>query len=196
MSYDTVSVESDPLISRAPEIRRVLDGLSIAPGRLSPSDLERVAVSVAARADLFDDLVDDEASRWWVSLFRSRAYEVRLLTWELDQTSDWHDHGGSSGAIVVTQGALNERWCGADHVSIESRTLRVGQFGSFGPGHVHDLALAPDRPAVSIHVYSPPLSGLTYYDHTDLGFAAREFIPDADRAPRRTSDAVAPHLLS
>jgi hypothetical protein len=197
MSYDTLSVESEAPSARAEEIRRVLGGLNIANGRLSERDLERVALAVAARPELYEDLVvDDETSRWWLLLFRNPAYEVKLLTWELDQSSDWHDHGGSSGVFAVTAGVLSERRRAADHVSIESRTFRAGQFGSFGPHHVHDVALAPDRPAVSIHVYSPPLSGLTFYEHTDYGFVAREFLLEDDRGEQRTTKVEAVHLLS
>ena len=196
MTYDTLQLESEAPTARAEVIRRVLDSLDLGEGRLSGHDLERVALAVASRRELYEDLVvDDETSRWWLLLFRNPAYEVRLLTWENDQSSDWHDHGGSSGVFAVTSGALSERHRAADHVSIETRTFRAGQHGSFGPDHVHDVVFQSGRPAVSIHVYSPPLSGLTYYDHTDFGFVAREFIPEDDRGAQRTTPVEAAHPL-
>ena len=100
--------------------------------------------------------------------YRTPGYEVKLLTWESDQNSDWHDHGGSSGAFRVTSGSLSEQ------------PPREG-FGSsidsaiFAPGDYRILrhrlrARRSDyetgEPAVSIHAYSPPLSGLTYYERT------------------------------
>jgi len=44
---------------------------------------------------------------------------------------------------------------------------------------------------VSIHAYSPPLSGLTYYERTRFGFVAREFIEEERRSTFRTTQ---PHL--
>jgi hypothetical protein len=38
------------------------------------------------------------------------------------------------------------------------------------------------KPAVSIHAYSPPLSGLTVYDRTRFGFVARDFVNEERRA--------------
>jgi hypothetical protein len=196
MSYDTLQLESEAPAARAEVIRRVLDNLDLDEGRLSSHDLERVALAVAARPELYEDLVvDDETSRWWLLLFRNPAYEVKLLTWEHDQSSDWHDHGGSSGVFAVTAGVLIERHRAADHVAIETRKFGAGQYGAFGPDHVHDVVFETGHPAVSIHVYSPPLTGLTFYDRTDFGFVAREFIPEDDRGAQRTTPVAAAHSL-
>ena len=44
---------------------------------------------------------------------------------------------------------------------------------------------------MSIHAYSPPLSGLTYYERTRFGFIARELIEEERRSTFRTTQ---PHL--
>jgi hypothetical protein len=113
---------------------------------------------------------------------------VRLLSWQNDRSSDWHDHGGSSGAFYVADGALSERYRGDDGVAIASRRLAAGQHGAFGPSHVHDVVHAAGRPAVSVHAYSPPLTGLTYYDKRAHGFVAREVV--AEPAFSGTSQAL------
>ena len=86
--------------------------------RLTPTELEYLAVQVASRPELWRDLVvDSPHRRWWLVLYRSANYEVRLLSWEIDQTSDWHDHGGASGGFSVVDGTLDERYrtnAGAD----------------------------------------------------------------------------------
>jgi hypothetical protein len=115
-------------------------------------------------------------------------FEVRLLSWQNDRSSDWHDHGGSSGAFYVADGALSERYRGDDGVAIASRRLAAGQHGAFGPSHVHDVVHAAGRPAVSVHAYSPPLTGLTYYDKRAHGFVAREVV--AEPAFSGTSQAL------
>ena len=61
----------------------------------------------------------------------------------------------------------------------------AGDSGSFGPEHVHDVIYESGRPAASIHASSPPLSGLTVYDRTRFGFAAREFVAEGQRGEQR-----------
>jgi hypothetical protein len=52
----------------------------------------------------------------------------------------------------------------------------VGSVASIGTDYVHDVDFEDGEPAVSIHAYSPPLRGLTFYDHTPYGFVAREIV--------------------
>jgi hypothetical protein len=44
------------------------------------------------------------------------------------------------------------------------RSLEEGDVVSFGSDHLHEIANASDRLALSIHVYSPPLTTMTYYN--------------------------------
>jgi hypothetical protein len=188
-----MTLNIEPTVSEAPyerevALRDLIEALDLPDRRLTTSELEKVALAVAARPDLFEDLVvADEESRWWLLLYKTEAFEVKLLTWERDQSSDWHDHGGSSGVFAVTAGTLVERHRASDAVGIESSRFDAGSFGSFGPDHVHDVVFGSGKPAVSIHAYSPPLVGLTYYEHTPFGFVAREFVPEEVRSGRRTT---------
>lgn len=191
-----MAVQFDGIVSEVPferlaQIRDLLAGLDLGEGRLDTGQLETVARAVAARDDLYEDLiVDDEEQRWWLLLYQSEAFEVKLLTWERHQSSNWHDHGGSSGAFVVARGTLVERHGAPDHVSIEAARFSTGDYASFAPGYVHDILFESGKPAVSIHVYSPPLSGLTIYDSSPYGFIAREFIPEEVRSATRTQVPV------
>lgn len=176
------SFSSEAPADRADEIAAVLGALGFRSGRLSPAELERAAGAIAARPELWQDLVVDSPDRrWWLVLYRSPAYEVRLLSWEFDQSSGWHDHAGSSGGYTVTRGALFERYRGADGVSIATRHIEPGEHGCFGPEHVHDVSHEEGRPAVSVHAYSPPLSKLTMYEPTEFGFVATAVVPDDQR---------------
>jgi hypothetical protein len=182
MSINTLQFASEAPPGRALKINDVLESLHLAPGRLSEDDLERVVSAVSAHQELFDDLVaTGEDGQWWTLLYRTPSFELRLLTWKHDEVADWHDHGGSSGVYGVTKGALIERYRGSDAVSIKSRTLYTGYHTTFGPDHIHDIAVRDDRPTVSLHAYSPPLSGMTYYDHTEFGFVAQRFVAEAER---------------
>lgn len=163
-------------------LQDLLGSLDLPSERLTPSELERVASEVALRPELWEDLVvDSEDERWWLVLHNNGNYEVRLLSWEHDQSSGWHDHGGSSGGFYVTSGKLDERSRAREGVSVDSRQFGPGDRGCFGPSHVHDVAYAAGHPAVSIHAYSPPLTHMTMYDETQFGLVAREVVPDERR---------------
>jgi hypothetical protein len=191
MSIDTLNIVSEAPTARAQEIARLVETLGLAEGRLSEAELARVVQAVGERHDLFDDLVvSDEQNRWWLLLYGAANFELKLLTWERGQVSNWHDHGGSSGAFEVARGALTEQFRGADSVSVVSRTLNAGQRSTFGPHHLHDVAFHGGPPTVSVHAYSPPLTALTFYDRTEFGFVAREVVPEEVRTPT----AVAPSL--
>jgi len=160
----------------------LLGSLRLPDGRLTPNQLEEVPVKVAGRPELWRDLVVDSLEhRWWLILHRSANYDVRLLTWEVDQASDWHDHGGSSGGFVVVDGLLEERYRAVAGAGLRARSLAAGARGSFGPAHVHDMKHGCGRPAVSIHAYSPPLTVLTTYRETPYGLVASGVRPDDER---------------
>jgi quercetin dioxygenase-like cupin family protein len=188
MSIGYEEVISEAPAVRALQIQQFIDAMELPEGRLSEKELRKVTRAVASRPDLFNDLiVDDLQRRWWLLLFRAPNFEVKLLTWELEQSSDWHDHGGSSGAITVVSGSLIEHYRSTNFVDVETRRFSKGESSTFGPEHVHDVLFVSGKPAVSIHAYSPPLSGLTFYDQSDFGFVAREFIEEERRSQFRSS---------
>jgi mannose-6-phosphate isomerase-like protein (cupin superfamily) len=183
MTVSTLSL-APHLEERTTELGRVLDGLGLSTGRLSQRTLGRVVAAVAARPELFVDLVvDDPDHRWWMSLHVANNFDLRVLSWERDQESNWHDHGGSSGAYVVMSGSLREWFRAVDDSSVTERIVVPGQSLSFGPSHVHDVAYGSGTPAISVHAYSPPLSALTFYDRDAFGFVAREVVPEETRRP-------------
>jgi rhodanese-related sulfurtransferase len=146
-------------------------------GRLSPAQLRDTTVAVAARRELWADLVvRDPDVRWYLPLYRSGSYDVWLLAWERGQDTDWHDHGGSSGSFAVADGSLVEQYRVPSGRRLGRRRLIVGEAVAFGPGHAHNVGHGGDASATSIHAYSPPLSAMTYYSVTDYGLIARETV--------------------
>jgi hypothetical protein len=188
MSLNFIERVSEAPHERAEQLHELLDELDLPDARLSPEQLELVVNAVAARPDLWQDLiVADHQSRWWLLLYRTPGFEVKLLTWENEQSSDWHDHGGSSGAFRVTQGSVRELHRAKDSIGVDAAIFAPGGYGSFGTDYVHDVVHESGDPAVSIHAYSPPLSGLTYYERTRFGFIARAFIEEERRSTFRTT---------
>jgi rhodanese-related sulfurtransferase/predicted metal-dependent enzyme (double-stranded beta helix superfamily) len=146
-------------------------------GRLSSAQLRSVTTTLAARQELWADLVvQDPDVRWYLPLHRSNSCDVWLLAWERGQDTDWHDHGGSSGSFAVASGSLIEQYRAASGRRLARRRLDIGDAVAFGPGHVHDVAHGGGTSATSIHAYSPPLSAMTYYTATDYGLIARETV--------------------
>jgi rhodanese-related sulfurtransferase len=146
-------------------------------GRLSPSRLKAVTAGIAARPELWTDLViRDPDVRWYLPLHRSNSCDVWLLAWEGGQDTDWHDHGGSSGSFTVAEGSLVEQYRVPSGRRLARRELAASSAVAFGPGHVHDVGHGGQGPATSIHAYSPPLVAMTYYKLTSYGLIARETV--------------------
>jgi hypothetical protein len=182
MIENTKTLTSEAPVERALQVRDLLGELDVSDGRLSIDELERIVLAIASRPEFFEDLVvDDETNRWWLQLFKTDNFEVRILGWETEQRSDWHDHGGSSGVFVVTQGSLFEVHRASDLLNVDSRSYAVGEYGSFGPDYVHDMVHESGKPAVSVHAYSPPLTGFTSYVRTDFGFVAEKYVREEER---------------
>jgi hypothetical protein len=182
MSVTIKQRTSEAPAHRADELHERLLELDLPEERLTTAQLELVVTTIARHPHLFKDLiVDDGQSRWWLLLYRTPTFEVKLLTWRADQSSDWHDHGGSSGAFTVLEGALYERRRAADGFRIDSSVHPAGAVTSFGADYVHDVDFEAGSPAISVHAYSPPLHGLTFYDRTAYGFVAREIVLEERR---------------
>ena len=100
----------------------------------------------------------------------SDTFEAWVIAWPPGGAIELHDHGGSSGAVVVAAGELLE-------TSIVTQPSGgVGLRTSHDRrGAVHLLRRSPrprhrqpDRaPAISVHVYAPRLTSMTYYRMTD-----------------------------
>lgn len=188
-------VPREPVLIEDERRLQISDCLSEAlgvPGEslLSPRELGVATSVVAARPDLWQDLVvPGQDPRWYALIHRSTVYDVWLLAWEPGHDTDWHDHGGSSGSFAVAQGRLTESYRRSRTGWVASRTLGVGKTAVFGPSHVHNVAHGGGATAVSVHAYSPPLVAMTYYVLTNYGLSAVETIPvDSPEDARRSRE--------
>jgi quercetin dioxygenase-like cupin family protein len=130
---------------------------------LEPGLLSVVADGFARSASPAQVPPGDE--RRWVQLVATEEYDVWLIAWPSGASLGMHDHGGSSAAVQVVAGQLEERHL--DHAApgvVRDRTLGAGDAISFGPTHVHALRNDADAEALSVHVYSPPLRHMSYFD--------------------------------
>jgi predicted metal-dependent enzyme (double-stranded beta helix superfamily) len=136
-------------------------------------ELEEVVRELAARPHLWEHLVHHSTSeRYYVRLHLDSTLEVWLICWSQTQDTGFHDHNGSRGAVVVTDGSLEERRLavGGEAPSV---VYASGTVFSFGSSHIHDVSQTGATVATSIHAYSPPLGQMGFYELTANGLLAR-----------------------
>ncbi|WP_242894119.1 cysteine dioxygenase [Actinomadura litoris] len=139
--------------TRAPRTR------SLTPPRLA----ERARDLARDSGDWLHRVRLDPQGRWYERIHQDADHEVWVISWLPGQSTGFHDHGGSSGAFAVALGTLQEH-----HVR-SARDVGAGETHAFGPDYVHDVRNTSDAPAVSVHVYSPPLSSMRRYDVDSTG---------------------------
>lgn len=115
----------------------------------------------------------DPDERWHVRLHQDDDVDVWLISWTQEQGTQLHGHGGSSGAFTVVAGELEETVWDPGAREVDGATRLRGDVVAFGPGYVHDVRNVLPTTAVSVHVYSPPLERMDFFDVE----------PDADGAP-------------
>ena len=138
--------------------RRRVDLLAIAQG---------FAVSAADMPELLH-----APERTWTLLAATDLFEAWAIGWPPGGTIELHDHGDSRGAFVVAAGTLHEtsvRPTDRGVARIRSRVLGVGQHRTIGVGAVHDIINVDDEGAVSVHVYGPKLTTMTYFELDGTG---------------------------
>ncbi|HEX8629019.1 MAG TPA: cysteine dioxygenase family protein [Catenuloplanes sp.] len=106
----------------------------------------------------------DPDRRWYSRISAEPDAEAWLLTWLPGQSTSWHDHGGSAGAVAIVAGALTEEvWRPGGPTR---RVLAPDEGRGFGAHHVHRLVNAGGEPAISVHVYAPALTEMRRYELT------------------------------
>ena len=157
-------------------------------GTISPMTLVEAARAVARAESYWRPLVrHDPVMRWFVRLYGTADVEAWLLTWTEEQSVELHDHGGSSGAILVVEGTLTEDFSDGPLAPLRRVTWPTGSVHSFGPSRVHDIRNVTAAPATSIHVYSPPLTTMTFYEQSSAGIVVPSRVEYVDRAEHTVS---------
>jgi uncharacterized RmlC-like cupin family protein len=121
-------------------------------------------------------------------LIATSLYDVWLITWPAGSTLGSHDHGGARSVLHVVEGELVETFTdqptGAPHV----RVLRSGDVACGGTSFCHGVANRSGADATSLHVYSPPLSDLTFSGSFADGESAQDrTIPVHEQSPQASS---------
>ncbi|MDX6286837.1 MAG: hypothetical protein QOG53_2322 [Frankiales bacterium] len=140
---------------------------------LTHQELVAVALGFARAQDGWRHQIQyDENDRYTFLLHADDDVDIWLCTWLAGQRTSLHDHGGSAGAIAVVTGQLTESRL-ARGGRIGRRRIRAGRSSLVTPNVVHDVRNDKQRPAVSIHAYSPPLTRMSFYDREGIASVSR-----------------------
>jgi mannose-6-phosphate isomerase-like protein (cupin superfamily) len=137
--------------------------------RLSTAELLVVARGLATSASSWPGTAHPE-TRSWRTVAATDRYEAFVIAWPVGGSIELHDHGDSAGAVVVAAGSLVETAVGHDvdgSLVAVSRSVDEGGHLVFEPGHVHDIVNHGPGPALSVHVYSPVLRSMTFFEARD-----------------------------
>jgi len=154
---------------------RTPDPADVVPGPLSSRALQLIAESIGACSREWQSRVRmTEGVRWRTRLHSvtgngAPGYDVWLESWLPGQSTGWHDHGGTSGVMVVVRGELQERVAVLGGVLTQVRHIPEGAARPLRRRQVHDLANVSLAPAISVHAYSPPLETTRGYEIGAMG---------------------------
>jgi predicted metal-dependent enzyme (double-stranded beta helix superfamily) len=162
-----MSASSATHISRVPRPR----------GRdLSAQELQAFAIELAGRPELWIERVKHDATqRLYEELLCDEHVSAWLICWMDDHDTGFHDHDASAGAVAVLSGAVREERLAIEGPPLE-RTVGVGSSFHFSCADIHRVRHAGCDPAVTLHVYSPPLLRMGAYEIGPGGVLARRAI--------------------
>ena len=120
--------------------------------------IERVKHDTRQR--VYDELLSDEHLTAW------------LICWMDEHDTGFHDHDISAGAVAVVSGAVREERLAIDGPT-RNGVFRAGASFHFAPSDIHRVSHAGSDPAVTLHVYSPPLLRMGAYAIGEDGVLAR-----------------------
>ncbi len=130
---------------------------------LSGPELELFVNDLADRPELWIDLVEhDRTQRVYRELLHDEHLTAWLICWMDEQDTGFHDHDISAGALAVVSGAVREQRLAIDGPPVD-RTVRAGGSFHFSASDIHRVRHAGEDPAVTLHVYSPPLVNMGSY---------------------------------
>src|SRR5271157_6494039 len=136
-------------------------------------ELDDFVGELADRPELWIHLVKhDSTQRVYEELLSDDHLMAWLICWMDDHDTGFHDHDVSAGAVAVVSGAVREQRLTIDGPP-RDRAFATGDTFHFSPADIHRVRHAGADPAVTLHVYSPPLERMGAYVIGEDGVLAR-----------------------
>ena len=144
---------------------------------LTLAELQRFAEELAASPERWQHLVrHTDDARVYEQIWDGDEVNAWVICWSEDQDTGFHDHDDSAAGIAVISGRVRE-----ERLTIGSaphaRELGPGAAFTVPPVAIHRVLHAGEQPAVTIHVYSPPLTRTGSYSVGPGGELEREALP-------------------
>jgi predicted metal-dependent enzyme (double-stranded beta helix superfamily) len=147
---------------------------------LSIDELRALALELRADRELWEPLVRHTPDQRHYELVR---HDERVMAWVIswmdDHDTGFHDHDVSAGAVAVARGQIREERLRVGGTPT-SRVFGSGEVMDFRSSDIHRVAHEPGEPAVTIHVYSPPLWRMGAYVVEPGGTLRRESLSYAE----------------
>jgi predicted metal-dependent enzyme (double-stranded beta helix superfamily) len=140
---------------------------------LTTHELRELAQSILDDRDAWLPLVQADPRRRHYEIVRDdELVTAWVISWMDGHDTGYHDHDLSAAAVAVGKGAVVDerlRVGGAP----ETRVLEAGEVLSVGVSEIHRVKHLAGEPAVTIHVYSPPLERSGAYVFAETGALLR-----------------------
>ncbi len=131
--------------------------------------LEQFVAGLAAEPERWEHLIrhaDD--ARVYELIWEDEEVNAWVICWSVDQDTGFHDHDLSGAAVAVLSGEVVEERLRVDGPP-STRRLAAGARITIPPTAIHRVLHAGERPAVTVHAYSPPLTRTGSYRVTAGG---------------------------
>lgn len=152
--------------------------------------------------------IADDPARWqphvrheadgrvFVELERDEDASVWLICWTQGHDTGFHDHAGSSGAVVVIAGEVEEQRLRVGAPTLSAR-VRAGEAFDFDGAAIHRVRHVGSEPTVTIHAYSPPLGAMGAYTVEPGGELRRHYVEkDTELKPLDTIEEASASLAT
>lgn len=104
---------------------------------------------------------------------KTQQFEIMIMCWKAGQRSSIHDHAGSLGGLKILSGELTEslfeKAPNGMIKSLSSVDYPAGAMRVEETSLIHQISnlQSQNRPAISVHVYVPPLVRMNVYSLED-----------------------------
>ena len=140
---------------------------------LTAPELQAFVAELASQPELWIGRVHhDHTQRVYEELLSDAHLTAWLICWMDDHDTGFHDHDISAGAVAVVGGRVREERLAIDGPT-RNGVYRAGGSFHFAASDIHRVSHAGADPAVTLHVYSPPLLRMGAYVIGDDGVLAR-----------------------
>ncbi|SDM68948.1 cysteine dioxygenase [Fictibacillus solisalsi] len=101
-------------------------------------------------------------------IYQNDHIEILVMQWSSYLDCAPHDHGQSYGWVQIIAGCSDHWIYEISHDSLPweklKRKEKSGSYLNVGKGMIHKMGSRGEESLITLHVYSPPISGMKVYD--------------------------------